>query len=55
MTEIQAAFCNGALLLSVEARILGTERWRGKRGLNKRTSPGTLQGKLGSDQTVREK
>lgn len=48
LTEVQAAICNGALLLSVEARILG-DRGVEKEGLNDRTSPGTLQGKLGSD------
>lgn len=50
MTETEAAFCNGALLLPVEARILGTERWRGK-GTEGQDISKTLQGKLGSDQT----
>lgn len=53
LTEIQAAICNGALLLSVDARDPG-DRGVQKEGLNDRTSPGTLQGKLGSDQKVRE-
>ena len=44
LTGIQVAICSGALLLSVEARILGTEGCGEERGLNDSVSPSTLVG-----------